>query len=104
MLTYVVDFHRSLEEDLKNDTSGHFECLLVSQVTAARDESLTVDHAKAEADARALIEVSDSVIRQLAYFLNYYPNETYSNCLHWQQNCSEILKLPCWNLIIYLQV
>ena len=68
MLTDVVDFHRSLEEDLKNDTSGHFECLLISQVTAARDESLAVDHAKAEADAQALIEVIRSFFNRVAIF------------------------------------
>ncbi|ESN97907.1 hypothetical protein HELRODRAFT_185883 [Helobdella robusta] len=53
---YESHFQRSLEKDIKSETSGHFECLLVSQVCAGRDENPNVDHHKAEVDAKALVD------------------------------------------------
>ena len=47
-----------MEEDLKNDTGGNFERLLVSQVNAARDEEEEVDDEKAQEDAQDIYDVS----------------------------------------------
>lgn len=40
-----------------SETSGYFRRLLVSAVTAARDESTTVDTAKAEKEAQDIYAV-----------------------------------------------
>ena len=61
LYTYIInslEFDRDLEEDLKNDTSGHFERLLVSQINAARDEDEEVDEVKAQEDAQSIYDVS----------------------------------------------
>ena len=47
-----------LEEDLKSDTSGDFEKLMVSLVSGARQEG--VDEGRAEEEAQELIDVSYS--------------------------------------------
>lgn len=39
------------------DTSGHFKRLLVSQLSANREEAAGVDQAKAVAEAKELFEV-----------------------------------------------
>jgi len=40
-----------------SETSGHFKRLLVAQCNADRDDSSTVDYAKAQCDASDIFEV-----------------------------------------------
>lgn len=49
-------YGKTLESDLKGDTSGHFKRLLVSLVQANRDEDRGIDHSQAITDAQALYE------------------------------------------------
>ena len=44
-------YHKDLEEDVADDTSGHFQRVLVSVLQGARPESDMVDPDKAKADA-----------------------------------------------------
>ena len=56
-LNVSLEFESDLEQDLKSDTSGYFERLMVSQCQAGRDESTDVDEDQANEDADAIIEV-----------------------------------------------
>ncbi|XP_020605141.1 uncharacterized protein LOC110043977 isoform X1 [Orbicella faveolata] len=56
--TYTESYGRSLEKDLKGDTSGHFEDLLVELSKGQRDESSKVDKGLAKKDAEALMQAS----------------------------------------------
>ncbi|KAJ7365497.1 Annexin A13 [Desmophyllum pertusum] len=54
--TQHVMYGRSLEKDIKRDTSGHFEDLLVEISKGKRDESSKVDKSLAKKDAEALMQ------------------------------------------------
>ncbi|KAL4623076.1 annexin A4-like [Arapaima gigas] len=54
-----AEFGRSLEDDICGDTSGMFQRVLVSLLTAGREESTAVDKAQAEKDAQEIFEAGE---------------------------------------------
>ncbi|XP_030834955.1 annexin A5 isoform X1 [Strongylocentrotus purpuratus] len=56
---YKKQFRTTMEKDCIGDTSGHFKRLLVSMCQGNRDESSTVDMAKAQAEANALYQAGE---------------------------------------------
>jgi annexin A7/11 len=56
---YEKVYAKSLEDDIKADTSGNFKRLLVSLCTASRDESGAVDPEKARIDATDLLRAGE---------------------------------------------
>ncbi|XP_061857162.1 annexin A7 isoform X2 [Colius striatus] len=56
---YKAEFGRDIEEDIRADTSGHFERLLVSMCQGNRDENQTVDYQKAQEDAQRLYQAGE---------------------------------------------
>uniref|UniRef100_A0A8C7S027 Annexin n=1 Tax=Oncorhynchus mykiss TaxID=8022 RepID=A0A8C7S027_ONCMY len=57
---YIKDYEKNLEEDIDGDTSGMFQRVLVSLLTAGRDESNTVDEAQAVKDAKDIYEAGEA--------------------------------------------
>ncbi|XP_034291150.1 annexin A7 isoform X3 [Pantherophis guttatus] len=56
---YKSEFGRDIEHDIRADTSGHFERLLVSMCQGNRDENQTVDYQKAQQDAQRLYQAGE---------------------------------------------
>ncbi|XP_076400846.1 annexin A7 isoform X4 [Peromyscus maniculatus bairdii] len=56
---YQSEFGRDLEKDIKSDTSGHFERLLVSMCQGNRDENQSVNHQMAQEDAQRLYQAGE---------------------------------------------
>ncbi|XP_071496710.1 uncharacterized protein, partial [Diadema antillarum] len=56
---YKRQFRTTMEKDCIGDTSGHFKRLLVSMCQGNRDESSTVDMAKAQAEANQLYQAGE---------------------------------------------
>ncbi|KAK9891970.1 hypothetical protein WA026_017454 [Henosepilachna vigintioctopunctata] len=56
---YENMYGKSLEKDLKDDTSGHFKRLCTSLCQANRDENQGVNEAQATADAESLISAAE---------------------------------------------
>uniref|UniRef100_A0AAY4APG4 Annexin n=1 Tax=Denticeps clupeoides TaxID=299321 RepID=A0AAY4APG4_9TELE len=57
---YRKEYDRSLEEDICGDTSGYFQRVLVSLLTAGRDESDSVNEALAMQDAKEIYEAGEA--------------------------------------------
>ncbi|KAK4821236.1 hypothetical protein QYF61_016535 [Mycteria americana] len=56
---YKSEFGRDIEQDIRADTSGHFERLLISMCQGNRDENQTVDYQKAQEDAQRLYQAGE---------------------------------------------
>ncbi|XP_012978630.2 annexin A7 isoform X2 [Mesocricetus auratus] len=56
---YQSEFGRDLEKDIKSDTSGHFERLLVSMCQGNRDENQSVNYQMAQDDAQRLYQAGE---------------------------------------------
>lgn len=56
---YYARFRRSLEEDIRSDTSGNYRKLLLTYLTEHRSESPQVDINMAQADARDLCKAGE---------------------------------------------
>lgn len=56
---YQTYYKRDLEKDCVSETSGHFKRLLVSMCQANRDETTTVDMAKAVKEAQDLFKAGE---------------------------------------------
>lgn len=53
--TYQAEFNRSLEDDIRSDTEGNFQHMLVSLCNAAREENPKVDTGLAKKDAQDIL-------------------------------------------------
>ncbi|XP_063817591.1 annexin A7 isoform X2 [Pseudophryne corroboree] len=56
---YKAEFGRDIEKDIRSDTSGHFERLLVSMCQGNRDENPNVNMQQAEQDAQRLYQAGE---------------------------------------------
>uniref|UniRef100_A0A7M4E4P1 Annexin n=1 Tax=Crocodylus porosus TaxID=8502 RepID=A0A7M4E4P1_CROPO len=56
---YKTEFGRDIEKDIRADTSGHFERLLISMCQGNRDENQNVDYQKAQEDAQRLYQAGE---------------------------------------------
>lgn len=59
-------FGKPLEDDIMDDTSGHFKRLMISLCCANRDESFNVDPDAAREDARQLLQAGMLILINLS--------------------------------------
>uniref|UniRef100_A0A8C6PAA6 Annexin n=1 Tax=Nothobranchius furzeri TaxID=105023 RepID=A0A8C6PAA6_NOTFU len=57
---YKTEYGKTLEDDICGDTSGMFKRVLVSLITAGRDESNNVNEAQAVQDAKEIYEAGEA--------------------------------------------
>ncbi|KAL0965612.1 hypothetical protein UPYG_G00283540 [Umbra pygmaea] len=57
---YKKDFGKTLEDDIEGDTSGMFKRVLISLLTAGRDESNSVNEAQAVQDAKDIYAAGEA--------------------------------------------
>ncbi|KAL5015732.1 hypothetical protein ScPMuIL_005321 [Solemya velum] len=82
---YKTLFKKELEKDIVGDTSGHFKRLLVSQLTANREEGNHIDPNQARVEAQELYDAGagklgtdESVFNRILCSRSYYQlNETF---------------------------
>ena len=53
----AAEFGRDLEKDLRDDCSGQFKRLMVSQCNAGRNEDPGINYGKAREDAQRIYDV-----------------------------------------------
>lgn len=56
---YKLHYNRDLEKDVVSETSGHFKRMMVSMCQGGRDESASVDIAKAKSEAQQLYQAGE---------------------------------------------
>lgn len=63
MYSFFLVYGRSLEDDLRDDTSGNFKRLMVSLSCGNRDESFDINPSAAMEDARRLLQAGRNGIQ-----------------------------------------